>query len=83
MSHRFEVCLTWEVEDDIFMPIRVIGRKTAQLPAIRPGWSDPGSPAEGGELEDLKVFSGGRLPPLLEADLLSQDSFMRAVEAAL
>ncbi len=83
MSHRFEVLLTWEIEDDIFIPVRVIGRKTAQLPAIRPGWNDPGSPAEGGELEDLNVYSGSRLPSDTESRLLSDDRFIRAVEAAL
>lgn len=83
MSQRFEVNLTWEIEDDVFIPLSVRGRQQARLPAIRPAWNEPGAPAEGGELEDLKVFSGARLDPRHEAKLLADDSFMMAVEAAI
>lgn len=82
-GNRFEIELNWEVEDDVFMPLRVLGRITPWLPAIRPSWNEPGQPGEGRELEDLKVFSGSRLDPILEASLLGDDRFMRAVEAAL
>ena len=80
---QFEVALTWEIEEGVQMPIRVLGVKQPYIPANRRGHPDTWTPAEGGELEDLRVFSGGRLPGEIEAKLLNDDAFMRAVEARL
>lgn len=65
------------------MPVRVIGVKMPSFSAVRRGSPDSWAPAEGGELEDLKVFSGSRLPPKIEDMLLTDESFIRAVEAAI
>lgn len=83
VTHRFEVSLTWEVEENVFMPIRVMGIKRPAIPAVRAGHPDNWEPAEGGELEDIKVYSGGRLTPKLEYKLITDPAFHRAIEAAL
>lgn len=83
MSRRFEVALTWEVQENVSLTLRVIGSKRHRLTSIRECWNDPGSPAEGGELEDVRIFSGHRLPSHVEDRLLNDDRFLEAVEAAL
>lgn len=81
--NAFEVAITWEIEDDIFIPLRVTGIKQPVIPSIRRGHPDFWSPAEGGEIEDIKVYSGARLLPALEARLLADEAFIRAVDASI
>lgn len=76
---RFEIALTWEVEEGVLMPLRVMGVQQPYIPENRRGHPDTWMPAEGGELEDMKVYSGGRLPRHIEDRLLADDSFMRSV----
>ena len=83
MRTPFEVRFTFEIEDDVRMPLRVTGNVTPWLPAIRPSWNEPGQPSEGRELEDMKVFCGSRLMPALEMMLLADEKFLKAVEDAL
>ncbi len=80
---KFDVALTWEIEDGVFMPLRVRGVRQPSFSAVRSGHPDRWAPAEGGELEDMQVFSGARLPLALESRLFAEDAFIRAVEAAL
>ena len=80
MNTPFEVSFTYEIEEGVSMPLRVTGRRTPWIPEVKATMGDPGAPAEGHELEDLKVFCGARLPPMLENMLLADEQFIEAVE---
>lgn len=81
--YEFDVSFDWEVEDGVSLPVRVFGRKNPVIAENRKGHPDTWSPAEGGELEDLQVFSGARLPRDVENRLLEDERFLETVEAAL
>ncbi len=65
----------WETDDDTFI-LSVEGRRTDYHPAVMYcSNGDPGWPAEGGEVEDLRVYfpDGSEMksiPKALDADLL-------------
>ncbi len=65
------------------MPLRVIGTRTEVIPVNRRGDPSCWTPAEGGAIDDVKIYSGARLDPIHEASLLADDRFIRAVKAAL
>lgn len=79
----FEVSFTWELEDGIAVPIRVTGHQQPIIPANFYGEPESWSPQEGGELEDMKVFSGNRLSRDVEDKLLGDERFIEMVEAGL
>lgn len=78
--NSFDVKFNYEVEEGVSLPVRVTGSRTKFYPAKTNCPNEDSRPAEGGELEDLKVFSGQRLPPALERMLLMDDEFLRRVE---
>ena len=80
---EFEVCLTYEVEDGVALPLRVRGSRQDFVPENRRGHPDTWTPAEGGELEDLRIISGCRLPKNVEDKLLADDDFLESVNRLL
>lgn len=83
MSQKFEVNLTWEVEDGISIPLTVTGRREPVIPAITRGNPEDLAPAEGGEIYIDVIRSGGALPPDVDAALRECDRFLDAVGAAI
>lgn len=83
MDGRFEVQLNWEIEEGVEMPLRVFGTRSKFFPAKTNCANEDSLPAEGGELEDLQVFSGARLPREIEQRLTSDSRFLETVEASL
>lgn len=83
MSERFEVAFDWEVEEGVEMPLRVFGTRSKFYPAVTNRTNEDSLPAEGGELEDLQVFSGARLPRDLEKRLIDDERFREKVEESL
>lgn len=83
MSGSFEVSFNWEVEDGVELPVRVFGNRTPYCPAKTNCADEDSVPAEGGELEDLQVFSGARLPREIEQKMIDDPRFLEAVEAAI
>lgn len=69
--NNFEVKLTWEVEENVSLPLTVTGTY----------W--PRSGEDCGEFNIESIRSGGALPEKLSAALRQSDEFVRAVEAAI
>ncbi len=81
--NSFEVSFDWEVEEGFSIPVRVFGNQQPVIPEKRTGHPDTWAPAEGGELEDMQIFSGARLPREIEDRLIDDARFRETVEAAL
>jgi hypothetical protein len=85
VSSKFTVGLRWGERDHALV---VTGTKQPEVPETRATWKDPGSPAEGGEIEDISVslvYHGkeralcGKIVRRLEAD----ERFIERVDEAL
>ncbi len=74
------VALSWEVEDGVELPLRVYFKRHNRIAAVKASFNEPGAPAEGGEIEDVHIYSGARLAPALENRLIADDRFMTKVE---
>lgn len=83
MSRQFEVAFTWEIAENVSIALRVTGTQQPFTPARLIGHPDDWAPAEGGELEDLKIISGARLPEETERRLLDDDNFRDKIEQML
>lgn len=70
--NRFEVGLTWEIEDGVSLPLTVKGTYDRNR-----GGEDCG------EFNIESIRSGRELPEKVKQQLLSEDMFLRAVEDAI
>lgn len=80
MSRELLASFVYEVEEGVELPLRVFGVKQPVVPAQKASWNDPGAPAEGGELEDLTIYSGARLEPDQEKRLLKDTHFLERLD---
>ena len=56
-NHGFDVTVIWNDENDEIRDIRVVGDISRYIPATGPSMENAGGdPAEGGEIEDYKIF---------------------------
>lgn len=55
-NHGFDVTVLWDDGGDELREIRVVGEISRYYPAQGPTYDCGGQPAEGGDIEDYKVF---------------------------
>lgn len=56
-NHGFDVKVTYFLDDEDGIEIRIEGEISPFIPAQGPTYSCGGQPAEGGEIEDYKIFN--------------------------
>lgn len=88
MSQRYHFDVQFDIDGHT---LRVTGFKQPEVPEVRATMGDPGSPAEGGELEDLEEWllrrapkgqRERRLPPGMLERLDLDEAIYEALEAA-
>lgn len=86
---EFDLEVSWYgsgSEDGDVLPVKfnVKGIGHPSIPARRTGHPDTWTAADGGEIEDVKIFmNGARLVKTTEASLLDDDEFMDAVRETI
>ena len=60
-NHGFDVTVMWDDGGDELREIRVVGEISRYIPAQGPTYDCGGQPAEGGEIEDYKIYEVSEL----------------------
>ncbi len=81
---KFDVEFLYEIADNFFLKLRVTGTVTPWLPEVKATMGDPGSPAEGREIDIENIAGvGANLPQRQQEQLKNDERFVAAVGEAV